>query len=147
MYKRQQIIGGGADVFAGRRDALGQDVGQDALATDEGTDAAVVNDWFDDGALDNAGPRAIAALPAGDWVRVIKQVNGAASIEKMYIGITSSNGAAGAGAPEFSQNAAMEPPLPLNPDSAVLGLSLIHISLPNVDDGRATSSPSILSSC
>jgi len=114
---RVRVVGGGADVIGG-------DAGEgnvvnaphDALATDDVTETNMAGDFND---LDQA--TAMAALPAGDWLRVVKEGTGAAVVEKLYVGASATAGGAGPAFEQTQVSAAAETQLPMRPAATPLG--------------------------
>ena len=113
------VLGGGADVLLNAGvDQVGADAPQDAVAVD-GLSAETVNaDFLDDG---DAAAVALAALPAGDWLRVVKESDAVSAVEKIFIGTSSDSALEGPEAEQSSVFDAVEATLPISPGRSALG--------------------------
>jgi hypothetical protein len=112
-----RVLGGGNDVLsnAGVGDvAVGAP--QDAVAFDDRSDTTIATDFDDDG-----DATAHNALAAGDWLRVVKESDAGAVIEKIYIGRDAASGESGPSVDVASLNAAAETTLAFSPNSSALG--------------------------
>lgn len=112
-----RVLGGGSDVFGDANSDVAAGAPQNAVAEDAAV-AENVDAEFKDGDLD---AEALVALPAGDWLRVVKDSSNGASIEKVFIGASSSSGQSGPPAADRNLKDAAEANLPLSPSNSALG--------------------------
>ncbi|MDP2340105.1 MAG: carboxypeptidase regulatory-like domain-containing protein [Deltaproteobacteria bacterium] len=117
-----RVFGGGGDVLANAGVAdVAAGAPQDAVALDGLTDGNARAEFLDDG--DGVtGAVALNALPAGDWLRVVKEgVDGGAVVEKIYIGADAAAGESGPALPIRLLNDAVEAALAFSPTTSALG--------------------------
>jgi hypothetical protein len=114
------VLGGGDDVLGDAEGTLNGAAPQGALAEDALTNTTANADLFDDGDdADNA--TAVAALAAGDWLRVVKEGDAGAVVEKVYIGADAAAGELGADVIERRVVDDAELTLPVSPTRSPLG--------------------------
>jgi hypothetical protein len=114
-----RVLGGGDDVLAanGESETLQDDLPQGALATDVAAAERMTDDLLDDGDTEAV---ALATLPAGSWLRVVKMGDAGAMVEKVYVGATSSAAQEGPGAAREIVESA-EARVPFSPSGTGLG--------------------------
>jgi hypothetical protein len=113
-----RVLGGGDDVLPANGDTRELDgAPQGALATDSAADESAVQDFLDDG---DTRARALSSLPAGDWVRIVKESDVRANIEKVFVGATA-EAVQGDVAAERALVETAEARLPLSPSGTTLG--------------------------
>lgn len=114
------VLGGGDDVLGDSGGTLNGAAPQGALAEDAITNDTANADLFDDGD-DADSATAVAALAAGDWLRVVKEGTGGAVVEKVYIGGSAAEGEQGADNLERTVVDDAEVTLPVSPTGSPLG--------------------------